>query len=94
MKKNTNSFDLDSSILARSEAAINTLSAELELVVGTIEHEDSERCLYSLNKTKSYDVKFPQFSGSLDEDFIKFQKDFKNFFLLLCPWIDRENISI
>ena len=80
MKKNTNSFDLDSSILARSEAAINTLSAELELVVGTIEHEDSERCLYSLNKTKSYDVKFPQFSGSLDEDFIKFQKDFKNCF--------------
>ena len=80
MKKNTNSFDLDSSILARSEAAINTLSAELELVVGTIEHEDSERCLYSLNKTKSYDIKFPQFSGSLDEDFIKFQKDFKNCF--------------
>ena len=80
IKRNTNSFDLDCSILTRSEAAINTLNAELELVVGTIEHEDSERCLYSLNKAKSYDVKFPQFSGSLDEDFIKFQRDFKNCF--------------
>ena len=80
IKRNTNSFDLDCSILTRSEAAINTLNAELELVVGTIELEDSERCLYSLNKAKSYDVKFPQFSGSLDEDFIKFQRDFKNCF--------------
>ena len=80
MKKNTHSFDLDNGIIVSSEAAVNSLNAELELVIGHIEHEDRERCLYSLNKSKSYDVKFPQFSGSLDEDFIKFQKDFKNCF--------------
>ena len=80
MKKNTNSFDLDNVTLVRSEAAVNSLNAELEFVIGHIEHEDQERCLYSLNKSKSYDVKFPQFSGSLDEDFIKFQRDFKNCF--------------
>ena len=80
MKKNTNSFDLDNAILVRSEVAVNSIDAELELVIDHIEHEDRERCLYSLNKSKSYDVKFPQFSGSMDEDFIKFQKDFKNCF--------------
>ena len=80
MKKNTHSFDLGNGIIVSSEAAVNSLNAELELVIGQIEHEDRERCLYSLNKSKSYDVKFPQFSGSLDEDFIKFQKDFKNCF--------------
>ena len=80
MKKNTHSFDLGNGIIVSSEAAVNSLNAELELVIGHIEHEDRERCLYSLNKSKSYDVKFPQFSGSLDEDFIKFQKDFKNCF--------------
>ena len=80
MKKNTHSFDLGNGIIVSSEAAVNSLNAELELVIGHIEHEDRERCLYSLNKSKSYDVKFPQFSGSLDEDFIKFQRDFKNCF--------------
>ena len=80
MKRSTNSYDLDNSTLIGSEAALNTLNAELELVVDTIEHEDRERCLYSLNKSKPYDVKFPQFSGSIDEDFLKFQKDVKNCF--------------
>ena len=79
-EEHTNSFDLDNAILVRSEVAVNSIDAELELVIDQIEHEDRDRCLYSLNKSKSYDVKFPQFSGSMDEDFIKFQKDFKNCF--------------
>ena len=80
MKKNTNSFDLDTAILVRSEAAVNSLNAELELVIGHIEHEDSERCLYSLNKSKTSNIKYPLFTGSIDEDFIKFQHDIKNCF--------------
>ena len=70
MKKNILSFDLDDEKLVSSEAAVNSLEAELEICVENLEFEDSSRCLYSLAKGKPGQVKYPQFGRGKEEDYI------------------------
>ena len=80
IKKNTVMFDLNNTKQLRAESAVNSLEAELEIAIEHLEHEDSERCLYSLNKSNTASIKYPQFSGHQDEDYIKFMKEIKNCF--------------
>ena len=75
MKKNILSFDLDDEKLVSSEAAVNSLEAEVEICVENIEFEDETRGLYSLAKGKPGEAKYPQFAGGKEEDFIQFEKD-------------------
>ena len=80
IKKNTVVYDLDNAKLLRSESAVASLEAEIEIAVEQLEHEDSERCLYSLNKSRTAAIKYPQFSGLQDEDYVKFEKEIRNCF--------------
>ena len=80
IKKNTVVYDLDISKLLRSESLVASLKTEIEIAVEQLEFEDEERCLYSLNKSKTSAVKYPQFSGHQDEDYVKFEKEFRNCF--------------
>ena len=57
IKKNTVVYDLDNAKLLRSESAIASLEAEIENAVEQLEFEDTERCLYSLNKSKTDAIK-------------------------------------
>ena len=75
MKKNILSFDLDDEKLVLSEAAVNSLEAEVEVCVENIEFEDETRGLYSLAKGKPGEAKYPQFAGGKEEDYIQFEKD-------------------
>ena len=77
MKKNIRSYDLDDDKWVLSEAAVNSLEAELEICVENLEFEDSSRCLYSLAKGKPGEVKYPQFGGGKEEDYIQFEKDLR-----------------
>lgn len=80
IKRNVQCYDLDATSLTSSEAAVNTLEAEMTLVIDNIEHEDNVRCLYTLNKSKTSNIKYPTFGGSNDEDYLKFQREMKNAF--------------
>ena len=62
--------------LSGSEAAVFNLEAEMEVIIDNIYEEDVSRALYSLSRSKSADVKYPQFSGSEDEDYNKFEREF------------------
>ena len=80
LKKNTVVYDLDNTKLLRSESLVASLEAEVETAVEQLEFEDTERCLYSLNKTKTASIKYPQFAGHQDEDYVKFEKEIRNCF--------------
>ena len=43
-----------------------------------IEFEDESRCLFSLNKSKTANVAFPTFSGTTDEDYLKFEREMRD----------------
>ena len=80
IQRNTISFNLDQTKMMSSKATISVLEAELELVIENIEFEDEARCLYSLNKSKTADVKLPLFGGEFGEDYRKFEKEIKKGF--------------
>ena len=78
MKRNVEIYGLDRTDLATATAAVETVEAEAVLAMNNIQHEDTERFLHSLNKSKAADLKYPTFGGQMDEDFTKFFKEFKN----------------
>ena len=73
--------DLDDTKLKAATTYVNTLGAELEVKAAEIKFEDEERCLYSLNRTKTSTVRLPAFSGQDDEDFSIFERDIKKGFV-------------
>ena len=77
IKRNTLKFNLDDMDLRRAEAVVGNLETEIELAIEDIISEDKDRCLFSLNKSKAADVKFPYFSSNKEEDFSKFRKEFE-----------------
>ena len=81
VERNTKAYALDTTKLAASKALISTLISELEMAIENIEFEDNSRCLYSLNKSKPADVKYPKFKGTALEDFSKFEKELKKAFV-------------
>ena len=83
VERNVKIYGLDDQKLKSSKAVINTMVAELEIAMDDIRVEDCTRCLYSLNKTKVVDIKYPTFGGKPMEDFSKFEKDLKKLFLVL-----------
>ena len=78
VKKNVKCYNLDDSVLNNSEAAVNTIEAELRFAIEQIQFEDETRCLYSLIESKSADINYPTFGGSMEEDYMKFQHEMKN----------------
>ena len=77
MKRLVEIYDLDRAPLTRCEAAVNSVEGEANLAIENIEHEDGERFLFSLSKSKKADLKYPDFGGKPDEDFSKFCTEFK-----------------
>ena len=77
IKRNTLKFNLDDMDLRRAEAVVGNLETKIQLAIEDIISEDKDRCLFSINKSKAADVKFPYFSGNREEDFSKFRKDFE-----------------
>ena len=76
MKRNVQKHRLDDDKLTSAECAVNYLKSEMETIIETIEFEDDQRCIFSLNKNSSSKVSYPQtFSGKPEEDFHKFQKE-------------------
>ena len=77
IKTSVKTHNLDNEFIRGPEAAVNTLETELEEKICDLEYEDSDRCLYSLAKSKSADVPYPKFHGKDDEDYLKFVREFK-----------------
>ena len=55
------------------EAVVN-LKSELQLIIENVEFEDKSRCLFSLNESKTDQVKFPTFRGSEDKITLSLRK--------------------
>ena len=79
VKRSVEIFDLDRTQLAMlmCEVDVDTLVDEATLAIENIQHEDDDRFLFSLCKSKKADLKYPDFEGKPDEDFSKFAKEFK-----------------
>ena len=71
---------LDMTPFTLSKTALDSAEAELDYVVEQMEHEDTERGLYSLNPGKAANLTYPAFSGADSEDYFKFKKDMENCF--------------
>ena len=77
VKRATECHDLDTTTLEECEVKVNTLVVEAELAMKVIKNEDSVRCLYSMVKSNNAEVRYPKFSGSIGEDFSKFEVEMK-----------------
>ena len=76
IQRNTEAYNLDEEELTRTEIALNTIVGETEAAIEKIQGEDCVRCLYSgLDKSKVSPIKYPTFSGSLSEDYTKWEKE-------------------
>ena len=76
IQRNTEAYNLDEEELARTEITLNTIVGETEAAIEKIQGEDCVRCLYSgLDKSKVSPIKYPTFSGSLSEDYTKWEKE-------------------
>ena len=76
IQRNTEAYNLDEEELTRTEIALNTIVGETEAAIEKIQEEDCVRCLYSgLDKSKVSPIKYPTFSGSLSEDYTKWEKE-------------------
>ena len=76
IQRNTEAYNLDEEELTRTEIALNTIVGETEAAIEKIQGEDCVRCLYSgIDKSKVSPIKYPTFSGSLSEDYTKWEKE-------------------
>ena len=75
MKRNVKKYDLGETQLTASMALIVTLESELNMAIDAIMFEDETRGIFTLSKSKSADLVLPTFSGKLEEDFSKFQRE-------------------
>ena len=80
LRRNIQMHGLDETKLRTSTGAVDVLQTLLDSCIEDIQFENEERCLYSLNKSRSGDVKMPRFGANLDEDFLKFEKELKDAF--------------
>ena len=76
IQRNDKVYDLKSLRVTSSIAMLNSLKVELRIVIDNIKFENERRCLYSLWKSATANVKLPTFSGKPEEDFFKFKKEF------------------
>ena len=53
------------------------ISTEHEVYISALENEDQQRALYTLDKTVGESVKWPKFSGALQENFSTFKEKFE-----------------
>ena len=67
-------YDLDENRLRESVEAVVNLKSELQLIIENVEFEDKSRCLFSLNESKTDQVKFPTFRGSEDKITLSLRK--------------------
>ena len=75
VKRNVRCHQLEEVQLVTAEGAVRALESEVDLAIENCEYEDEVRCLYSLNKTKRTEVKYPSFGGGDGEDFLKFKRE-------------------
>ena len=80
LKKNVRCNNLDENRLRESIGAVVNLKSEFQLIIENIEFEDESRCLFSLNESKTANIAFPTFSGSSDEDYLKFEREMRDCF--------------
>ena len=80
LKRNVRVYNLDQERLRGSEAAVENLRSEIQLIIENVEFEDESRCLFSLNESKIANVAFPTFSGTSDEDYLKFEREVRDCF--------------
>ena len=77
IKTKTISHNLNRTRMTQSESVVNTVIAEADVVISKIEHEDKERCLYSLNKSNTAPIKYNKFEGNFKEDYLRWEKETK-----------------
>ena len=75
MKRNILTYDLPADDLLVAESKVKCLSSELDICIDDLQFEDETRCLYSLSRANLAGVRYPTFSGSPDEDYVKFKND-------------------
>ena len=75
MKRNILTYDLPADDLLVAESKVKCLSSELDIFIDDLQFEDETRCLYSLSRANLAGVRYPTFSGSPDEDYVKFKND-------------------
>ena len=73
VEKLTGIHNIDATHQVSSTALVETLKSELEIIIKNIQHEDTERYLFTLNTSKPANMKMPSFSGDPTEDFDKFK---------------------
>ena len=73
--RNSQCFNLNDTKVSTAQAIVKNLEHELNVAIGQVKEEDSDRCLYSLAKSKTVTVKLPIFTGAQAEDFSKFRKE-------------------
>ena len=76
MRRDTEVYDLDPAETQRCEGDVNALKAEVEDAIEKIRFEDVERALYSLNQAAAVETEYPNYGGELEENFVRFQKEF------------------
>ena len=72
--------NLDMGPFTLSKTALDSAAGELEFIIEQMEHEDSERGLYSLNPGEAANLTYPTFSGEDSEDFFMFKKEMETCF--------------
>ena len=76
IQRNTEAYNLDVYLLNRCETELSTIVGETEAAIEKLQEEDRTRCLYSgLDKSKVSPIKYPTFSGSLSEDYTKWERE-------------------
>ena len=77
-KEHTVIYKLSADKHSNLETLHGNISTRFEAYVISLEKEDQERALYTLDKTAAESVKWPKFSGALHEDFSKFKEKFEH----------------
>ena len=77
MKRNVLAHSLNDDKLSAASTAVESIRAELTDVTDNVRFEDEARCLYSMSRSKTAEVKLPTFGGQTDEDYLKFETEVK-----------------
>ena len=78
LKKTVMTHDLPDDSLTNLKNSFNIVEVEVSTAVQELEYQDESRGLYSLSRSKSANVKYPRFNANDDEDFDKFETDFRD----------------
>ena len=76
IRRDTEVYNLDTAMRNKCEDDFNSIRYEVEDAIEAIRHEDKVRALYSLNQSTLIEIEYPGYEGKLEEDFMKFKKEF------------------